>query len=103
MTIFPSQFYWRRKTAKIPLTDEERDQMAHAIGHPSATGSSVTGGRNHYVTSTDDQVWAGLVKRKLATATLSEIVSDGETLFMVTRAGRDAVEDDPRSRKEVWP
>ena len=61
-------------TKKIPLTPEERDQMAHAIGHHSAPGCSVTGGRNHYVAGVDDQVWEGLVKRGLARANPSTLL-----------------------------
>lgn len=36
------------------ISAEERDQMAHAIGHHSSTSCSVRGGRNYYVTAADD-------------------------------------------------
>jgi len=83
------------------LTEPERDQMAHAIGHASAKGCSVHGGRNHYVTSADDPLWTSLAERKLARVRPSSILPEGEVYFIVTDDGRAAVESDPRSAPPV--
>lgn len=80
------------------LTERERDMMAHCIGHPSAKGCSVHGGRNHYVTSSEnDEVWKSLAARGLATARSSALLPDDETTYSLTEEGRAAVERDPRS------
>lgn len=85
------------------LTEQERDQMAHAIGHHSAKGCSVHGGRNYYVTSADDSVWLGLVERGLATVRGSSLIPNDERVFHVTEKGRLALEADPRSRRKIEP
>lgn len=81
------------------LSEAERDQIAHAIGHHSAKGCSVSGGRNRYCTSADDPLWIGLVDRGLATKQASALLRDGYATFHVTKDGIDALERDPRSQR----
>jgi hypothetical protein len=81
------------------LTEDERDQMAHAIGHHSAKGCSVKGGRNHYVTQTGDPLWVGLVERGLARCRSSSMLPADESVFHVTDEGRAVLEADPRSQR----
>jgi hypothetical protein len=78
----------------IDLTEEERDQMAHAIGHHSAKGCSVHGGRNYYVSDLHDATWMALVGRGLIPA--------GEGRFHVTPDGI-AAEADPRTQRKGKP
>lgn len=80
------------------LTADERDQMAHCIGHASAKGCSVHGWRNHYCTDATDPIWCGLVDRGLAVVHRSPILPGGEATFILTPAGIAALEDDPRSQ-----
>jgi hypothetical protein len=88
----------------IDLTEEERDQMAHAIGHHSAKGCSVHGGRNYYVTDINDPTWAALVQRGLAVrAGGGGLIPAGEGCFHVTPDGIAAVEADPRSARKGKP
>lgn len=79
------------------LTEQERDQMAHAIGHETAKGCSRNGGRNYAVARGDDPVWSGLVDRKLATSRSSSLLPAGDAVFHVTDEGRLAVEQDQRT------
>jgi len=84
------------------LSEDERDQIAHAIGHHSAKGCSRRGGRNYYCTTDDDPVWSGLVERGLATKRTERTASllrDGYSTFHVTKDGIDALERDPRSQR----
>jgi hypothetical protein len=81
----------------LELTEQERDQMAHAIGHWSAKGCSVNGGRNHYVTQVGDPLWVGLVARGLAKCRSSSLLPEDERVFLVTDEGRAAVDADPRT------
>lgn len=85
--------------SEIVLTEQERDAMAHAIGHHSAKGCSVHGGRNYYVTSADDPLWSGLVERGLAKRGGSRLLAKGDACFHVTPEGIAAVEADPRSQR----
>jgi hypothetical protein len=87
----------------IELTEKERDQMAHAIGHHSAKGCSVHGGRNYYATSTDDSLWCSLVERGLAVRHRAAVLPVGEVSFHVTPEGFAAVEADPRSQRKGKP
>lgn len=81
------------------LTEQERDAMAHAIGHHSAKGCSREGGRNHYCTAADDPMWTSLVERGFATRTTPRSVGDGNAIFHVTAEGIAVLEADPRSRR----
>lgn len=83
------------------LTEAERDQLAHAIGHHSAKGCSVDGGRNYYATNAGDPMWLGLVDRGLAyRQSRPGILPDGEATFHLTPEGIAAVEADPRSARK---
>jgi hypothetical protein len=82
------------------LTEQERDAMAHAIGHHSAKGCSTQGGRNYYCTAADDPVWLSLVERGLASRRTSSLVGEGQAIFHVTDDGIAAVEADPRSQRQ---
>lgn len=85
----------------MTLTEQERDAMAHAIGHHSAKGCSVHGGRNYYVTAADDRLWCGLVDRGLARhANSTPLLAKGDACFHVTPEGVAAVERDPRSQRK---
>jgi hypothetical protein len=87
----------------VELTEQERDQMAHAIGHHSAKGCSVHGGRNYYATSTEDPLWCSLVERGLAVRHRAAVFPVGEATFHVTPDGIAAVEADPRSARKGKP
>jgi acyl-CoA-binding protein len=80
------------------LTEQERDAMAHAIGHHSAKGCSTSGGRNYYCAASDDPMWLSLVERGFATRRTSSLVGEGQAIFHVTDDGIAAVEADPRSQ-----
>lgn len=78
------------------LSEPERDAMAHCIGHHSAKGCSVHGGRNYYAAATaDDPMWGALVERGLARRS-----SRNEATFHLTDSGIAAVEADPRSQRK---
>lgn len=86
--------------SEFVLTEQERDAMAHAIGHHSGTGCSVQGGRNHYVTAIDDHMWCSLVVRGLAVrAGGGGLIAANEGCFHLTGEGIAAVESDPRSQR----
>jgi hypothetical protein len=87
----------------VVLTEQERDMMAHAIGHHSAKGCSVHGGRNRYVTAADDPVWCSLVERGLARRSRSSLLGETDACFHVTDTGIAAVEADPRSARKGKP
>lgn len=84
----------------VSLTEQERDAMAHAIGHHSAKGCSVHGGRNYYVTASDDPLWCSLVERGLARHGRMDVFGEGQGCFHVTDKGIAAVESDPRSKRK---
>lgn len=88
---------------RISLTEQERDAMAHAIGHHSAKGCSVRGGRNYYAADVNDPLWLELVTRGLAVRGRS-LSQHGEAYFHVTDEGIAAVERDPRSQRKgrLW-
>jgi len=81
------------------LNEEERDQIAHAIGHHSAKGCSVNGGRNRYCTAADDPLWLGLVERGLAVKHGSPLLIEHYATFHVTQKGIEALEMDPRRQR----
>lgn len=83
----------------VELTEKERDAMAHCIGHHSANGCSVHGGRNYYATYADDPMWCSLVERGLAHRHGSASVGPDAT-FHLTGRGVAAVEADPRSQRK---
>jgi hypothetical protein len=72
------------------MTDRQRELARHALGLPNQRRTSY---RNHFCTGpgcTDYDDWRGMVEKGFARRRPGSVLTGGDDLFWLTRAGADA-------------